>query len=177
MKDLSGHEQIISILQKFGTVARTRIASDATGRLMVDGRGMEGTRNPNRGIGTLRRITGRLARSITGAAHTTGNESIFNVTVSGTDTEVEIGSSVPYAATHEMGFSGSVNVPAHSRVITQAFGRSIPATEVFVRSHVRTMNIPARPYLSPAIEKQDKYLNDWLSKNMEPVLSGLANGF
>ena len=70
---------------------------------------------------------------------------------------VEIGTNVEYAAVHQLGFFGLVNVPAHQRVIHQAFGRGLksPVT-VQVRAHSRKMKTIARPFLglSPANEKE-----------------------
>ena len=48
---------------------------------------------------------------------------------------------IPYAAIHEFGFKGLVEVRDHLR---RGFN---------VRSHQRKMNVPARPYLRPAINK------------------------
>jgi len=67
---------------------------------------------------------------------------------------VSIGSfGVPYAAIHEFGFRGAVNVRAHTRVVTQAYGRSITPVAAQVRGFTRNMTIPSRPYFRPAIEK------------------------
>ena len=55
---------------------------------------------------------------------------------------------VPYAAVHEFGFRGIVNVKAHTRMVR---GSSEPSN---VRAHSRFMNIRARPYLRPAISYQ-----------------------
>lgn len=54
-----------------------------------------------------------------------------------------IGTNVRYAPIHEFGFEGLVNIGAHTR---KAFGRIIN-----VRSHGRRVNLPARPFLRPAI--------------------------
>ena len=173
-------DNIRSILEQWASLARTRISTRSTTGYMTEGAGGDlrspgvGVgRNPSAGPGTLRRITGRLSRSITGAQSEWGNESIYEVTITNDGIEVELGSSTPYAGVHEHGFSGSVTVPGHTRRITKAFGRSIPATQVHVRSFVRAMNVPARPYLSPAIDRESQYLVDWLSKQTRPILERL----
>jgi hypothetical protein len=154
------------IFERFGAVARVRISGASTTGFMIDAPGAKG-RNPNTGIGSLRRITGRLSRSVIGA----GNEGLFEVDISPDAVRVSIGSKVPYAAAHEFGFNGSVNVPSHTRRITQAFGRDITPRSVQVRSFVRAMNIPARPYLEPAIDSQLDWLADWLSKEISAGVS------
>ena len=62
--------------------------------------------------------------------------------------KVHIGSPLAYAAVHQEGFSGSVQIPAHTRLITQAFGRALqfPVYQS-VAAHTRLMNIPQREFL------------------------------
>lgn len=52
---------------------------------------------------------------------------------------VTIGSPLPYLPPHEFGFSGTVNVRAHTR-------DGVP-----VNAHVRQMMLPARPHRAPAL--------------------------
>jgi len=61
---------------------------------------------------------------------------------------VHIGSSLAYAAAQQNGFTGSVNVPAHTRRITQAFG-NVLAFPVYqsVSAFTRAMDIPQREFL------------------------------
>lgn len=155
-------QKIRALFEKFGAVARVRVSGASTTQYMVEGRGQGGTRNPSTGIGSLRRITGRLSRSILGATSTAGNESVFSIDIEGERVVVEIGSQTPYAAVHEFGFSGNVTVPAHTRRIATGTAN--------VRSFVRSMNVPARPYLLPAIQSQEEWLADWLGKNATPII-------
>lgn len=60
---------------------------------------------------------------------------------------------VKYAAVHEYGFKGIVTRRSHTRTITQAFGKRIPARPVTVRSHSAKLNVRKRPYIRPAIQK------------------------
>ena len=71
--------------------------------------------------------------------------------VRGNAVESAIGTNVEYAGAHERGFSGSVQVPAHSRTVTQAFGVPIAPVRAQVRAHSRQVRIPARPFLRPAV--------------------------
>jgi phage gpG-like protein len=139
--------------QKLASFARVRIGRDAVQKYMRDvGFAGVGTRRSSADTGPLRRVTGRLSRSITGARSAGQDESIFNVDIKGASATIEGGSSVPYAATHEGGFAGNVVVPPHTRTITQAFGRPIAPRSVSVRSFTRFQNVPARPYLGPAVD-------------------------
>jgi len=62
--------------------------------------------------------------------------------------QVRIGSPLAYAAVHQDGFSGAVQVDAHTRLITQAFGKAL-AFPVYqsVGAFSRLMNIPQREFL------------------------------
>jgi phage gpG-like protein len=128
------------------------------------------TSNPGVGVGTLRRMSGRLTSSLTGTDFRGMRESIFNVKMKRDGAEIEIGTMTPYSSVHEQGYHGSYTVPGHTRRITQAFGRRIAPRDVDVRTHTRVANIPARPYLMPAVEKEYDYLQRWLGDNIGRVV-------
>lgn len=90
-------------------------------------------RNPNAKRNKGRALlmnSGRLRRSIR--------------IVGTTSDSVTIGSNVPYAAAHNEGFKGAVQVSAHSR-------KGKP-----VKAHSRNMNLPVRRFMGPsaALNKQ-----------------------
>lgn len=58
---------------------------------------------------------------------------------------------VPYAKRHQFGYSGPVEVPAHVRTITQAFGKSIPPKQVQVSAHTKQASTKARPFFPNAV--------------------------
>lgn len=62
---------------------------------------------------------------------------------------------VPYAPVHEFGYDGIQRVRAATRT-------SPNGTSYDVRAHDRRMNIPARPYLRPAVEKHRARIVDFL---------------
>ena len=62
-----------------------------------------------------------------------------------TPLRVEVGSVLPQAV-HDRGFSGTVNVSAHTRSIEVAFGRPITPRGVSVKAHPRKMRIPVRQF-------------------------------
>ncbi len=71
--------------------------------------------------------------------------------------QVRIGSPLPYSGVHQDGFSGAVQVDAHTRLITQAFGKAL-AFPVYqsVGAFTRQMNIPQREYLGLSNENQEE---------------------
>lgn len=88
---------------------------------------------------TVHKITSTLARSI---QITDEDREGLSITVS---------TNVEYAAAEEFGFTGTQNVSAHTREMTQAFGRPFRKT-VNVRSHTRYVSRPPHPYMLPAAE-------------------------
>lgn len=71
--------------------------------------------------------------------------------------QVRIGSPLPYSGVHQDGFSGSVQVDAHTRLITQAFGKAL-AFPVYqsVGAFTRQMNIPQREFLGLSRDNQQE---------------------
>ncbi len=69
---------------------------------------------------------------------------------------VEIGSNLIYARIHQDGSGDEpVNVPAHQRRITKAFGRDLPSPVwANVKAYAFNQNIPARPYLGLSEDNQ-----------------------
>lgn len=70
-----------------------------------------------------------------------------------TDAEVNalVGTNVEYAAVHELGFSGTVQVKEHYRTVKKAWGRPIAPVQAAVASHARKMNMPQRAFLAPSL--------------------------
>jgi phage gpG-like protein len=88
--------------------------------------------------------TGRLLNSIR-----------YEFFQSGESQGVQVGSfNVPYAAVHEFGYRGTVQIPAHTR--NTRFGA------VSVRAHSRRMNVRQRPYLRPAVTTSRTFIIDTL---------------
>lgn len=69
--------------------------------------------------------------------------------------QVRIGSPLPYSGVHQDGFSGAVQVDAHTRLITQAFGKAL-AFPVYqsVGAFTRQMNTPQREFLGLSSDNQ-----------------------
>lgn len=68
--------------------------------------------------------------------------------------QVRVGSPLPYAAVHQDGFAGSVQVDAHTRVVSQAFGKAIAPRTQFISAFSRVMNIPQRQFLGLSRDNQ-----------------------
>lgn len=68
--------------------------------------------------------------------------------------QVKIGSTEHYSSVHQDGFSGAVQVSAHTRLVTQAFGKAIPQRTQFISPFTRMMNIPQREFLGLSRDNQ-----------------------
>ena len=77
-------------------------------------------------------------------------------TVRGYPDRAEVGTNVKYAAIHQLGIDGNVNIGAHQRKVksrdirgrdTEHRVRTIAKGIGFVRAHTRHMRIPARPFM------------------------------
>jgi len=105
---------------------------------------------------TLKRRTGTLRRSINSQVEVTGGSVVGTV-----------GIKLTYAAIHEFGFEGTVNVAAHLRKVKAgkslseakktARGRSRARKEKYnlaqVKAHTRKMKMPERSYLRSALRE------------------------
>lgn len=70
--------------------------------------------------------------------------------------QIAVGTNTAYAAVHQFGFSGSVEVGAHKRRMTHAFGRKLRSPiEVAVPQFTRAMNMPLRAFLGFGIEDEE----------------------
>ena len=142
----------------------------ATTKFMREGKDEIGKRNTTT---KLRRITGRLSRSLTGAHEIRvgfQDEAISEITVTDGKAILRKGSKVPYASMHETGMT--MQVRAHSRQVTAKVQRDAetPVTRIVqVAAHSRTVN--PRPYLGPAtreaepriLERMKGLLKKWAS--------------
>lgn len=104
----------------------------------------------------LRRRTGRLRGSVS-----------HDVRIEGGRVVGSIGTNVVYGRVHELGFKGPVKVMAHARTIRQAFGKAITPTVVQVAAHTRNVNMPASPFLRPAVEDKLSAITRILANRIE----------
>jgi len=126
------------------------LAGAATNRFMRRG-GTNTGRNTQTGPGSLRRATGRLARSLIGARQDRGSEEgIFDLTPTRGGTRLTFGSEVPYAAIHEHG--GTQQVTAKQRRFFWAKAIETEKDKWKAMALSDTLEFPERPYLRPALE-------------------------
>lgn len=83
------------------------------------------------------------------------------------DTGLELGTNTEYGASHQFGNQQQIQIPEHSRRITQAFGKPLkyPVYQT-VGAHSVTMNIPARPFLgfsAADIDEIEQIARDFLA--------------
>ncbi len=96
-------------------------------------------------------VTGRLRNSI----------EPIPPRVSGDDYETGVKTNVEYAGVHEFGFNGTVNVRAHRRTMTQAWGRPTAPFTQNVRAHDRQMNVKEKRYLrNPVRDEAHEWARD-----------------
>lgn len=79
---------------------------------------------------------------------------------------VTVFAAVEHAGVHQDGFNGVVNIAAHQRRITEAFGRELPFPVIVnVSEHQAKRNIPARPFvgMSPEEVQDIQYFVDGLA--------------
>lgn len=74
--------------------------------------------------------------------------------------KVRIGSALVYAGVHQDGFDGAVQVPAHVRRVTQAFGKALKSpVSQSVGAFTRQMTIPQREFLGLSRTNQAELLS------------------
>ena len=84
-----------------------------------------------------------------------------------------VGTNVEYAAIHEYGFSGSVQVKSFQREMTRAFGKPISPTQVTVRAHTRNVNMPERSFLRSTLREMKSEIEEGLQKAIAKELKAI----
>jgi phage gpG-like protein len=92
--------------------------------------------------------------------------------------ESSIGTNVVYAAAHEFGFHGPVQVRAHTRKVSRSKsgtkkGKTRTLSESQVRAHTRQVNIPARSPIGAGIKESLPAYSASISKAVSAVLQTL----
>lgn len=144
-------------LREMGRPIFTRIGARAIGSHMRNASPeAAGTRNTTT---ILRIITGRLARSLSGAQTLGNREAVNRIEPRGPSSVAFIkGSKVPYAGIHE----GGGTILNRSRV------RGITAEEL--RRGIITINIPRRPYLGPALKEETPWIERLAARRLATSL-------
>ena len=148
---IDGTADIQAAAQRGLTKGTRLLAGAATGRFMRRGGTNVGPNN-RAGAGTLRRQTGRLARSLIGARQDRGGEEgIFDLSPTNSGVRLTFGSEVPYAAIHEYG--GTQQVTPKQRRFFWAKAIETDADKWRAMALSDTLTFPERPYLRPALDR------------------------
>ncbi len=109
----------------------------------------------------LKNRTGTLRRSI-------------NYRIEKTDTSVTgiVGSNKEYAAAHEYGFDGQVNVKEHLRWMHKAFGRPVTPRQIRISPHSRHMHLPARSFLRSSLDEMAPEIREKIREALEKAVKG-----
>ncbi len=149
-------ERIVNRKPALRSIARAGVAS--TRRRFQFGRGPDGSawKKGKKKTGKTLILSTLLLRSISDRPPT--------------EDSVEWGSNRAYAAVHQDGFNGQVQVSSFTRVVRKIFGLvlKVPATQT-VRAHSRTANTPARPYLGVNVDDERKFAEILLAHVGQPL--------
>lgn len=109
-------------------------------------------------------VTGRLRRAVRATAPVVNGDQVMT----------SIGANVSYAAAHEFGFRGIVNVRAHEVTMTKLFGRKLKAPLRFTRlASKRKVNIRERRPFRAGIAENLAHLENEISR---AVVDGITKG-
>ena len=101
--------------------------------------------------------TGRLRRSIDQRTAASANA-----------VEGCVFTNVEYARGHEYGYRGPASVRGHLRMVKQAFGRQMKQPRaVFVRPHVKQVNLPERSFMRSALREMQGVIEQELAQAVE----------
>lgn len=181
-------EELPETLRLIGRRASARIGAVAAKEFMQDAPAGS-RRSPDDG-GPIRIVSGRLVRSLVtrGRQEDTGGqpEGIMEIAVEGGVMTLTKGSRVPYARANELGFEGTVQVPAHRRrspeddvvadYTRSGKARYLSQGVVFIRAHQRKVRIPARSYLGPAQEASEPYVAGLAQRETRKLIGSLTGG-
>ena len=142
----TGLDQLPARLNRFraGVLARVPVMLNLIGQTVAAISKVDYLSGP-RSSTKLGVVSGDLRRSIGSKA---GKGGLYRLK----GNTLEIGTNLPYGRAHEFGFSGTVQVAAHSREVKVVFGRYRGFLRQNVQAHSRKMRIPPRPFLNPALK-------------------------
>lgn len=82
-----------------------------------------------------------------------------------------VGTNIRYAAAHEFGFQGTVNVPAHLRMMKVAWGRAVKnPRQIMVGAHSMKMNLPERSFLRSAMAEMAPEITESLTTTVNQAV-------
>jgi phage gpG-like protein len=95
------------------------------------------------------KVSGPVLKNRTGTLRRKINQRVMDA---GNSITASVGLSLAYAAAHEYGFEGTVNVKEHLRMMKVAFGRPVKDPhQITVHAHPMKMNLPERSFLRSSL--------------------------
>lgn len=85
-----------------------------------------------------------------------------------------VGTNVEYAATHEYGLKGTVQVKSFQREMTKAFGKPVAPKQVTVSAHSRIVNMPERSFLRSALREMEPEIIEGLRNAVKKEMQGIT---
>jgi phage gpG-like protein len=157
--ELVGAERVVAFLELLPPKAMAAIKADVSRLAVLLLRKVKEEKLSGQ---VLKNQTGTLRRSI-------------NMRVEASSQEVvgSVGTNLRYAKAHEFGFQGSVNVPAHLRMMKQAWGKPVKnPRKIEISAHPMKMNLPERSFLRTAMAEMEAEIRAGLeaavAKGMKP---------
>ena len=121
----------------------------------------------------LRRITGRLSRSI----HVSGPSITRGAGGRMKSVQANVGTNVEYAAYHEFGFHGAQKVRAFTRQTNTVFGRKLNhKITQYVAPFTRAVNYGGHPFLRPAATDEYPGIRTRIRAAIERAFGGQSYG-
>jgi phage gpG-like protein len=156
--ELIGAERVVAFLELLPPKAMAAIKADVS-RLAITL--LRKVKEEKLSGQVLKNQTGTLRRSINQRVEVFGQQAVVG----------SVGTNLSYAAAHEFGFKGPVNVKAHMRLVKKAFGRTVKNPEEHpVRSFTRQMNLPERSFLRTAMAEMAPEIRQGLEAAIQKEL-------
>jgi phage gpG-like protein len=158
--ELIGAERVVAFLELLPQKAMAAIKADVS-RLAITL--LRKVKEEKLSGQVLKNQTGTLRRSINQRVEVFGQQAVVG----------SVGTNLSYAAAHEFGFNGPVNVKAHLRLVKKAWGKTVRNPQEHpVRAFTRQMHLPERSFLRSAMAEMAPEIREGLeaaiSKAVKP---------
>ena len=148
--ELIGAERVVAFLELLPQKAMAAIKADVS-RLAITL--LRKVKEEKLSGQVLRNQTGTLRRSINQRVEVFGQQAVVG----------SVGTNLSYAAAHEFGFNGPVNVKAHLRLVKKAWGKTVRSPQEHpVRAFTRQMHLPEKSFLRSAMAEMAPEIRDGL---------------
>jgi phage gpG-like protein len=155
--ELIGAERVVAFLELLPQKAMAAIKADVS-RLAITL--LRKVKEEKLSGQVLKNQTGTLRRSINQRVEASAQEVVGFV-----------GTNLSYAAAHEFGFNGPVNVKAHLRMVKKVFGKAVKnPQEHRVRTFTRQMHLPEKSFLRSAMAEMASEITESLTTTINKVV-------